>query len=196
MTKRKADSVAANDEPNAKKSATNADDSSTTAAVKAPKTLKEKILHVLSQEVSLVGLASLKKLLAEQFNIEATTANNNKLNKTLKALCEEKRDDFGKIGGSYHGGIHSPAFIAHDTERAAQQAILDEYEAHDGEVQCPHCMIYNDELATWKGEDSVARGSKFECTGCAKTFYTWISDYHTSRLGHKKEYKFSGQYYS
>ncbi len=192
MAKRK---VTEDDAPKNKKAAIHADRAPAAATGKTPKTLKDKILHILSKEVSLVGLASLKKLLSEQYEIEATTANNNKLNKTLKALCDEERDDFGKLGGSYHGGINSAAFIAHDTERAAKQAILDEYEAHDGEVQCPYCMIYNDELATWKGEDSVARGSKYECTGCKKMFYTWIDD-HTTRLGHKKEYKFSGQYSS
>lgn len=164
------------------------------ASKRAPKTLKEKILAVVASQDTLVGLATIKKVLAEQYDFESSTANNNKINKTLKTMSEEHRDDFGKIGGSYHGGANSAAFLAHEGKVAAEQALIDEYKAHEGEVQCPFCFVYSDEEIYGRGEDSVARGGRFQCSGCNKTFFTWISDHFTTRLGHKKEYKFSGLY--
>lgn len=169
------------------------------AAAKSNKalTLKEKILAILSKEDNMVGLASLKKQLLEQYEFPtdgADKANSNKLNKTLKAMLDEERNDFGKIGGSYHGGANSPAFIAYDAERAAKQAAQDEWDAHAGELQCPYCKKWDNEMAVWKGEDSVARGGKYECSGCKKIYWTWISDYSTRKLGHQKEYKYSGMY--
>jgi len=170
------------------------------AATKAKKavTLKDKILAILAKEEDLIGLASLKKKLLEQYDFPtdgADKANSNKLNKILKALVDEERNDFGKIGGSYHGGVNSPAYIAYDADRAAKQAAQDEWEAHRDELQCPYCMKWDDEMSVWKGEDSVARGGKYECSGCKKIYWTWISDYPTRKLGHQKEYKYSGLYH-
>ena len=59
----------------------------------------------------------------------------------------------------------------------------------DGFLLCPHCSHWNDQLKSWKGEDSIARGSKFECAKCHKKFYTWISDFMDNKVGHKVEYK-------
>ena len=70
-------------------------------AKKSPKTLKDKILDLLAHQEVLVGLSSIKKILAEKYLVEESTANNSKLNKTLKSLLEEGRNDFEKIGGSY-----------------------------------------------------------------------------------------------
>jgi DNA-directed RNA polymerase subunit RPC12/RpoP len=161
-------------------------------STKQPKTLREKILHVLSTEDQLVSLIKLKKRLAESYEIEETTANNNKINKLLKTLQDEEGREayFGKIGGSYHGGIHSPAYQAWkqaDDERQAKEA---EDKAHEDDINCPFCGQWNDCMATWKGEDSIARGGRYRCDHCGKAFWSWISDGY--RYGHEVEYKKSG----
>ncbi len=78
---------------------------------KIPKTLKEKILDLLATEETLVSLPTMKKILCERYDcgcadVKQATALNNKINKTLKSLLEENRDDFQKIGGSYHGATY------------------------------------------------------------------------------------------
>jgi len=187
---------------NKKKATAGVDPAAQPRAAAKPKfgkalTLKEKILAVLSKEEGMVGLASIKKQLLEQYDFPTDgvdKANSNKLNKTLKAMVDEERDDFGKIGGSYHGGIHSAAYIAYSAAEAAKKAAQDEWDAHKDELQCPYCGTWDNEMAVWKGEDSIARGSKFQCSGCKKTYWTWISDFTTNKLGHRQEYKFSGMY--
>ena len=95
-------------------------------------TLKDKIIAVLSKEDNMIGLASLKKQLLEQYDFPTDggdKANSNKLNKTLKAMVDEDRNDFGKVGGSYHGGVNSAAFIAYSAEEAAKKAAKAPVEA-------------------------------------------------------------------
>ncbi len=137
-----------------------------------------------------MGLASLKKLLQENYDFEPTAANNNKLNKTLKLLIDEDRNDFGKIGGSYHGGENSPAFIEHYTKWHAQEAqkILQTF--RKDEMKCPYCETWNDSLKTWIAEDSTTR--IFQCGQCKKRFFIYISDYDKIMTGQTKEYKYSG----
>jgi hypothetical protein len=157
---------------------------------KKPTTLKEKILDLLSKQTKLIGLATIKKILKEDYEIEDSKANNSRITKTLKEL-EENGDTatFGKIGGSYHGGEGTAAYQEHAEAEAAKAAKAKFLKDHDGLLQCPYCSHWNDELKSWKGEDSIARGSKFECAECNKKFYTWISDFMDNKVGHKVEYK-------
>jgi hypothetical protein len=163
--------------------------------VKTPKTLKDKVLQLLAVEDTLVSLPSIKKLLRENYQIEDTTANNNKLNKTLKTLLEEDRDDFGKIGGSYHGGKNSTAFLEYEVQRTAKELQQAEDKLHENDVKCCFCLTWCDSMKTWKGEDSIARGGIHKCSNdaCKKTFYTWIGDGY--RIGHEVEYKRGGNYF-
>lgn len=129
---------------------------------KKPTSLKEKILHLLSLQDKLIGLASIKKILKEDYDIEDNKANNNRINKTLKELSEEEgRDDFGKVGGSYHGGVNSPAYQEYAEQESEKEAKRKAAAEHPDDFQCPYCDAWNDALETWRGEDSIARGSKF-----------------------------------
>lgn len=126
-----------------------------------PSTLKEKILFVLSQQESLIGLATLKKLLEENYEIEANNkANNSHLLKTLKELGNEaekgERDDFGK-----------------------------------GEIQCPYCQTWknadsddNDD-DSWEREEDWEKGKRYFCGTCSQVFYSWLSDCDRNLVGHK-----------
>jgi hypothetical protein len=168
----------------------------TAKITKVPKTLKEKILYLLATEDTLVSLPTLKKLLRENYDIDDTSANNNKLNKTLKALLEEDEDDFGKIGGSYHGGKNSLAFLEYEVQRTARELKQADDKLHENDVKCCYCLTWCDSMETWKGEDSIARGGIHKCSNdaCKRTFYTWISGDH--RIGHEVEYKRGGSYLS
>jgi hypothetical protein len=156
---------------------------------KQPVTVKEKILHLLAKEDKLIGLATIKKLLKSEYEIDDSKANDSRITKALKELEEEEREDFGKIGGSYHGGENSTAYQAHATEEAEKAAKRKFLVDHKDEYQCPYCETWNDQITTWKGEDSIARGSKFQCSNCKEMFYSWISDCTTNLVGHRVEYK-------
>src|SRR5688572_28107082 len=93
------------------------------------KTLKDKILDLVQNAEAFVSLVALKKTLAEQYEVPDTSANNTKILKTLKALLEENRNDFGKIGGSYHGGVNSLAYERHEAMRKRADAENAEAEA-------------------------------------------------------------------
>lgn len=163
---------------------------------KAPKTLREKILHLLAHEDTLISLIKLKKRLTEApYNIEENTTNNNKINKLLKTLQEEEghADYFGKIGGSYHGGTNSPAYQTWRKEEDQRLAKEADDKAHADDINCPFCDKWNDVMKTFKGEDSIARGGRFVCQFCKKTFWSWISDGY--RYGHEVEYKKSKMFF-
>ncbi len=176
------------DKPKAKKQKSKAKEGNVKSK-KTPTTMKEKILHLLAKQEKLIGLVTIKKILKEEYDVEDNKANNTRITKTLKDLSEEERDDFGKIGGSYHGGDNSVAYQEYAEKEAQKEARRQFLELHKDELQCPHCETWNDEMACWLGEDSVARGGKYRCKDCNKLFYTWISDYDT-RVGHKIEYRY------
>ncbi len=161
---------------------------------KTPKTLREKILHILATEEKLISLAKLKKRLAESYEVEESTTNNNKINKLLKTLQDEDghEDYFGKVGGSYHGGIGSPSYEAWKQEDDVRKAQEAEDELHKDDIKCPFCDEWNDTESSFKSEDSIARGGRYVCDHCGKTFWSWISDGY--KYGHKVEYKRSGYY--
>jgi transcription elongation factor Elf1 len=157
----------------------------------APKTMKERILAVLSENNDkLLGLASVKKCLIAKFNLEASKSFNTQVVKALRGLEEDEgRMDFGKTGGSYHAGPNSPAFKKYrKREEEKEQERKDALE-HEDELKCPFCNGWNSEITTLLDEDSIARGSIHRCQHCREKFYTWISDgYH---VGHPVEYKYS-----
>mmetsp|Transcript_73141 Transcript_73141/g.143484 ORF Transcript_73141/g.143484 Transcript_73141/m.143484 type:complete len:191 (+) Transcript_73141:54-626(+) len=161
-----------------------------------PKTLKDKILAIAATAETLVSLAALKKILQEKYEIEPTTTSNNKLNKTLKELIVENRDDFGKIGGSYHGGENSPAFIEYNQLEAEAEGD-EEPENHEDEIKCPFCNTWNNEITSSHYDEKYKNGEVFICCNdeCAKYFYSWKNDEKNNyRLGHTWEYRGMDEY--
>lgn len=155
--------------------------------IKTPKTLKEKILTILSNSNTLLGLQKIKKILITEYDMKETKVFNANVNKTLKLLSEDKNeiDRFGKIGGSYHGGIRSQAYLSHEREQREKQELKKHID--DGEVLCPYCNLWcSDEC--FVREDSVARGGLYLCEHCSEEFWTWISDGYS--IGHKVEYRY------
>jgi hypothetical protein len=63
--------------------------------------MKECVLHIVAEADKFVGLATVKKLLINNYGFKETGAFKTQLSKCLKALVDENRDDFGKIGGYY-----------------------------------------------------------------------------------------------
>lgn len=65
----------------------------------------------------------------------------------MKDLLDEKRNDFGKIGGSYHGGESSLAYLSHiaaslDKEQEEEEEAKTEGKNFEGEkpdLRCPTC---------------------------------------------------------
>ncbi|RLO12991.1 hypothetical protein DYB28_015921 [Aphanomyces astaci] len=154
------------------------------------KTTKDRILFILAKATTLVGVPTIKKRLVEEYGLTESKAFNTNVNKALAALSSEQRADFGKVGGSYHAGDASAAYIQHfqgKASAAADEANAQKY-MDQGCIQCCHC-------GEWcpgdceVGEDSIARGSKYKCFACDKVFWTWISDGYTT--GHEVEYKYS-----
>lgn len=150
-----------------------------------PTTMRGRVLAIVAESDELVGLPTLKKKLKNQYGMEDSKAFNTLLNKTLRTMCEENRDDFGKIGGSYHAGPNSTAFLIHQ-EKEKSRAIMEKHRA-DGEIDCPHCQFWCGPNCFLR-EDSVARGGLHECESCGKHFWSWISDGYTR--GHTKEYRY------
>ncbi|KDO31772.1 hypothetical protein SPRG_03692 [Saprolegnia parasitica CBS 223.65] len=151
------------DAPPAKKTASSQD-----AARKAKaKTMKARIVYILSVATQLVGPLTIKKRLFAEFGVTESKLFASNFKKALKELGDENRDDFGRVGGSYHGGTSSPAYLARVAEEEADTAHAAELAAH---------------------EDSVARGGEYECSNCHKTFWTWISDGYV--YGHPIEYRY------
>jgi hypothetical protein len=50
---------------------------------KKPTTLKDKILHLLSNQEKLVGLATIKKILYDEYEVDNSTARNKRITKSL-----------------------------------------------------------------------------------------------------------------
>eukprot|EP01039_Chlorochromonas_danica_P003827 gene3828-4178_t len=153
-------------------------------AKKAPKTLKDKILDLLTKQESLVGLPTIKSILAKEYEVEESSANNTKINKTLKLLLEEERDDFGKIGGSYHGGKSSPAYLAHQALLDQQQAERDAEALQEprDDMRCPYCQCWGrhkDYLVLEEEKEGCLQGSKvtlYRCLNCDKDFKVTINE--------------------
>jgi len=149
-------------------------------------TLKEKILTILSNSETLIGLQKIKKILINEYNLNNTKLLNTNVNKTLKLLVEENDiENFGKIGGSYHGGIRSKAYLSYQKEQEKKQEINEH--RNNGDVLCPYCNLWCDGDCFVR-EDSVARGGLYVCEHCSEDFWTWISDGYL--YGHKVEYRY------
>jgi sarcosine oxidase delta subunit len=165
------------------------------APKRAKSSMKEKILHLLAAQEKFVGLQTIKKILRDQYDVEESKANNTRILKTLKDLEaqeEDIADKFGKVGGSYHGGTASAAYLEYAANNAAQEAFEKEIAEHADELKCPFCeRWFPDNEDTWQGEDSIARGGKYICSLCNKTVYTWIGD--NLPFAHKVEYRFSSR---
>ncbi|RHY29407.1 hypothetical protein DYB32_005163 [Aphanomyces invadans] len=151
--------------------------------------MKDRVLYVLANATVLMGLPTLKKHLMEEFALQESKVFNTNVKKALAELSASPRDDFGKIGGSYHAGMSSVAYKAKekaDAELEDAQKYIDQ-----GCIKCCFCGEWcpgDCEL----GEDSIARGSKYRCVSCNKIFWSWISDGYT--VAHEVEYKKSFNY--
>ncbi|KAF0699483.1 Aste57867_9953 [Aphanomyces stellatus] len=147
-----------------------------------PTTLADRILFIVHGATSLVGLPTLKKRLVGEFGMTDSPAFRKNVAKTLVALYG--RSDFGRIGGSFHGGETSEVFLA---ATAAQKAAEEEKKMKAaGLIQCCWCEKWCD-VDCFICEDSIARGGKHKCGQCGRIFWTWISDGYTN--GHRVEYR-------
>lgn len=159
----------------------------TKPTTKTPKTIKDAILAIVKSQNKPIGLATIKKLLISDYEYKQSGPFNSNVNKTLKALIAEKRDDFGLYGsGSYIAGKS----VSKD-EIAAREAA--EEAAHADDYQCPWCHAWNSKEAGELGEDSIARGSKYRCPNCRGIYWSWISDGY--EYAHDVEYKYGDGYY-
>jgi hypothetical protein len=148
-------------------------------------TLKDKILAVVRNSDSLLGLQKIKRLLVEDYGLTENKAFNTNVNKAIKALVEANDENFGKIGGSYHGGVASRAYLLHQ-EKETKKAVLDSHR-REGEILCPYCHNWCSSECFIE-EDSVARGGRHRCEHCPKDFWSWISDGYL--YGHEVEYRY------
>ncbi|KAF0699484.1 Aste57867_9954 [Aphanomyces stellatus] len=165
----------------------------TRAVVGKPKTLMERILFIVQGATSLVGLPTLKKRLIDEFGLTDSPTFRKNVAKALATLSESGRSDFGKIGGSYHGGEASEAYLAHkEAQDTAQEAAEEDEKMKDsGCTKCCWCDQWCDDDCCL-GEDSIARGSKYKCVHCDRIYWTWISDGYV--YGHPVEYKKGSDY--
>lgn len=150
---------------------------------KASGTLKEKILSIVENSETLISLQKLKKELVVRYGLANNKAFNTNVNKVLKALLDSNDENFGKIGGSYHGGVASRAYLDY-SEKEKKKLILQKHQ-DEGEILCPYCNSWCSSEC-WIEEDSVARGGLHQCEHCAEEFWSWISDGYL--YGHKQEY--------
>ena len=159
---------------------------------KKPKTTttKDKILAILASHHELLCAQRIKKLLVSEYGMPESGAFNTNVNKTLKPLCEQQEalgDVFGKIGGSYHGGVSSKAYL--DSVAAVQQQEEARMHEQNGHMLCCYCNTWAE--SEFIREDSAARGSLERCgnPACGEEFWTWISD----NCAHTQEYKYGQQ---
>ncbi len=84
------------------------------SAVAQPKVtskyLRDKILFVISTEKVPISGMSLKNRLSVWHGISSSKASYSRIDRMLKKLTEENRDDFGKLFNSYHGGKDSESY--------------------------------------------------------------------------------------
>eukprot|EP01104_Vermistella_antarctica_P000611 TRINITY_DN10762_c0_g1_i1.p1 TRINITY_DN10762_c0_g1~~TRINITY_DN10762_c0_g1_i1.p1 ORF type:complete len:231 (+),score=49.45 TRINITY_DN10762_c0_g1_i1:48-740(+) len=122
------------------------------------KTIKQCILLIVKDAPKPFGLASIKKHLTTEHGWKAGTAFNNNVNKALKALVAEDRADFGKEGGSYHGG---PSSASHPSSGGSDDD--EEY------VDCNGCnlSVPASDLRDCDYHESDAR----MCSMCMTSFY-------------------------
>eukprot|EP01001_Neometanema_parovale_P011036 NODE_7278_length_778_cov_80.993893_g7037_i0.p1 GENE.NODE_7278_length_778_cov_80.993893_g7037_i0~~NODE_7278_length_778_cov_80.993893_g7037_i0.p1 ORF type:complete len:220 (+),score=49.25 NODE_7278_length_778_cov_80.993893_g7037_i0:54-662(+) len=146
-------------------------------------TMKTCVLSLVADASDLLSLQAIKKaLLANGFSEAAGFAK--KVNKTLKALVDEDRPDFVKVGGSYHGGVDTPAFQKWNTKKQEEEALAQHQK--NGHIDCGFCGTWAEH--EFLGEDSIARGGSYRCDNCDKIFWAWISDGY--RRGHTVEYRY------
>ncbi|RHY54692.1 hypothetical protein DYB30_004240 [Aphanomyces astaci] len=150
-----------------------------------PKSLKDRIVSIVTESSIMLGAPTIKKKLVHDFGLVNSRAFNTNVNKALKELADDDdRKDFGKCGGSYHAGPTSAAYLAH-VAKETEAGQLEAYK-REGRVLCCHCNQWT--LNEFIREDYVARGAECLCCGCNKTYFTWISDGYTE--GHEVEYRF------
>ncbi|KAF0699482.1 Aste57867_9952 [Aphanomyces stellatus] len=149
-----------------------------------PKTLIGRILFIIQDATNLVGMPTVKKRLIDEFDMTDSPSFRKKVAKALAKLSECDRADFGKIGGSYHGGEDSAAYLAYEE---AQEAMEEEEKMKDaGCTKCCWCAQWCDDDCFIR-EDSIGRGSKYKCIHCDRIYWTWISDGYV--YGHDVEFK-------
>ena len=76
-------------------------------AKKSPNSIEEKILALLRDQSKVIGLPTIKKVLIAEYGCKDSPAFRKNVGQTLKILESVERADFGKSGGSYHGGESS-----------------------------------------------------------------------------------------
>lgn len=132
-----------------------------------------------------MSLQSIKKRLVQEYNMQESKSFNTNVNKSLKNMIQSGVANFGKVGGSYHSGITSNAYLRHQAKEAAAAEMLEREQK--GEIQCPHCKSWNG-FDAWLREDSVARGSLNRCLNpdCKREYWSWIADIY----GHTVEYRY------
>jgi hypothetical protein len=148
-------------------------------------TLKDKILAIVHDADTLISLQKIKKELISEYHLTENKSFNTNVNKALKALVDANGDNFGKIGGSYHGGVTSRAYL--DYSESQKEKLIMKNHQDEGEILCPYCNTWCS-CDSWIREDSVARGGLHQCEHCPKQFWSWISDSYL--YGHKKEYRY------
>ncbi|OQS02942.1 hypothetical protein THRCLA_21288 [Thraustotheca clavata] len=168
-----------------KRSKKSADNNSNEARKAKAKTMKARILYLVSVATGLLSGAAIKKLLVSEFGNKESKKFNSNVNEILKDLVEEERDDFGKIKGKYYGGESTPAFKKHCDQISQEEKI--QKLKDEGLIECCFCEHLCDEDC-FVDEDSVARGGEYRCSKCKKTFWTWISTGYTQ--AHPIEYRY------
>lgn len=164
-----------------KRTATVVDVNNTTASkkkAKKPTTIVDKILDLLSKEDKLIGLATIKKILKERYDVEDNAGNNKRISKALKDLSSDtERLDFGKIGGSYHGGIGSTAYVTHlaEQDNDGRDSSDGDNDDHTGMLECPMCEIHADR-PKWCHPVKPLHKQKYYCDDCDHHFYPWTKD--------------------
>lgn len=170
------------------KRASSTADSAAEQKKRKPAAIRNCILEMVAEADSLISAVRIKKNLVSDHGMVDSKQFNTNVNKILKSMSEnEPADKFGKIGGSYHGGTNSQAYLDH-TECTTKAAELKQHEIN-GEIKCCYCGLWNSRDCFVR-EDSVARGGLHKCESpaCLKEFWSWISDGYI--YGHRKEYRF------
>jgi len=161
-----------------------------------PKTIKDQIFTVVHEADRPLGLASIKKELVLKYNRVESKVFGSHVRKALKELMEEMRKDFGKSGGSYHGGAGS----------RSDPARIEERESEERKVAAEQRKIAARERAEWEkwgkwggrglcdvvaiaAEFSRGRAEYYTGDGFASDRWEYVTKMLTSRSLKKKELK-------
>ncbi|OQS02937.1 hypothetical protein THRCLA_04744 [Thraustotheca clavata] len=152
------------------------DSNSNEARKSIAKTVKDCILYLVSVATELLSAPAIKKLLVSEFGHKESKIFNTNVNKILKELGEEKRDDFGKFKGKYHGGESSSTYKKY-SDQIYHEEITQKLK--DGKlVECCFCGYYCGEDCFLE-EDTETRKTKYHCAKCKTIFWTWFSIYNS-----------------